>query len=147
MQIAECTHQQLRFRYLDSSVYDFHLIVFPVHRQTERRIQTTIRFLHKRLSQRAQCFRSSADQRPPTKKRPTPSILYTVSCDLCGDALGRSYESHIDRINNDVLLILLVSVPGRSDSTALPAAGTKTAQKHGRLNESFLLCLSVADLS
>lgn len=50
-----------------------------VHRRTERRTQTMILCPHRPLSQRAPCCRSSADQRLPTKKRPTPSTLYTVS--------------------------------------------------------------------
>lgn len=50
-----------------------------VHRQTERRTQTMILCLRKPLSQRAPCCRSSADQKLQTKKKHTPSILYTVS--------------------------------------------------------------------
>lgn len=50
-----------------------------VPRQTERRTQITTLCPHKHLSQRAPCCRSSADQRRLTKKRPTRSILSTVS--------------------------------------------------------------------
>lgn len=54
------------------------LSVCAVHRQTERRTRIMILCPHKPPSQRARCCRSSADQRLPTKKRPTPSTLYTV---------------------------------------------------------------------
>lgn len=67
-------HRHVAFKDRVSAVF------FTVHRQ--RRIQTTIPFLLKHPSLRAPCCRSSADPRLRIKRRPTPSILYTVSTNL-----------------------------------------------------------------
>lgn len=50
-----------------------------VLKQTKIKTQTTTRCPPRRPSQKAPCSRSSAGQRPPLRRRPTPSTQSTVS--------------------------------------------------------------------
>lgn len=77
------THKYLHYlhTFIHLSPRHLQLIVLSVcavHRQTETRTRIMILCPHRPPSRRARCCRSSADQRLPTKKRPTPSTLYTV---------------------------------------------------------------------
>lgn len=80
-------------------------VFLTVHRQ--RRTQTMIPFPLKHPSLRAPCCKSSADLRPRIKRRPTPSILCTVSTNLSAFSLDPVYDCMFVKLIFPMLLFLI----------------------------------------
>ena len=127
-------HLTLRSNAPAAEVSSWVCFLSAAHRQTERRIQTTIPYPHKHLSLRAPCCRSSADLRRPAKKRPTPSTPSTVSswlclhylsdentntrrlqCSTCGFSVASSWCLCVYILAQSLLLCWLFTVPYSSN--------------------------------